>query len=125
MTTSTTDPKKLDKRGLPADLKTAAKAALDKKAEDLRILDLRGTSAFTDYFVIMHGNSSRHNVALADALEDVLKKSKIRPMGVEGRLHGEWILMDYGFFIVHIFSRAARDYYAMEKLWADAPRAAY
>ncbi len=125
MTKTPTDPKKLDKRGLPAALKTAAKAALDKKAEDLRILDLRGTSAFTDYFVLMHGNSSRHNAALCDAVEEVLKKAKIRPLGIEGKLHGEWILMDYGSFIVHIFSRAARDYYAMEKLWADAPRAAW
>jgi ribosome-associated protein len=125
MTTSTSDPKKLDKRGLPAALKTAAKAALDKKAEDLRILDLRGTAAFTDYFILMHGNSGRHNAALADAMEESLRQAKIRPLGIEGRLHGEWILLDYGSFIIHVFSRAARDYYAMEKLWADAPRAAY
>jgi ribosome-associated protein len=125
MTTTTTETKKLDKRGLPAALKTAAKAALDKKAEDLKILDLRGTSAFTDFFVIMHGNSSRQNAAIVDAVEDALKQSKLRPLGIEGKAHGEWILMDYGAFIVHVFSRAARDYYAMEKLWADAPRAAY
>lgn len=125
MTNPTPDTKKLDKRGLPAPLKTAAKAALDKKAEDLRILDLRATSAFTDFFIIMHGNSGRQNAAIADAVEDALKKAKIRPLGVEGKAHGEWILLDYGAFIVHVFSRAARDYYAMEKLWADAPRASY
>lgn len=125
MTNATTDTKKLDKRGLPSALKTAAKAALDKKAEDLRILDLRGTSAFTDFFIILHGNSGRQNAAIADGIEEALKKVKLRPLGVEGRAHGEWILMDYGFFLVHVFSRAARDYYAMEKLWADAPRASY
>jgi ribosome-associated protein len=125
MTNPTTDSKKLDKRSIPPALKATAKAALDKKAEDLRILDLRGTSAFTDFFVILHGNSGRQNAAIADGIEDALKAVKLRPLGVEGRAHGEWILMDYGFFLVHIFSRAARDYYAMEKLWADAPRASY
>jgi ribosome-associated protein len=125
MTPTPAEAKKLDKRGLPAALKATAKAALDKKAEDLRILDLRHTSAFTDYFVLMHGNSGRHNAALCDAVEEALRKAKIRPLGIEGKLHGEWILMDFGSFIVHIFSRTARDYYAMEKLWADAPRAAW
>ena len=116
---------KLDKRSLPAPLRAAVRAALDKKAEDVRVLDLRAAAAFTDYFVLMHGNSSRQNAALAENIEFVLKQGHLRPLGVEGKAHGEWVLMDYGFFVVHIFSRAARDYYAMEKLWADAPRADY
>jgi ribosome-associated protein len=117
--------KALNKRGLPAVLKAAVQAALDKKAEDVCVLDLREASAFTDYFIILHGNSARQNVAVADNIEFQIKTGYGRPLGVEGKIHGEWILLDYGAFVVHVFSRAARDYYALEKLWGDAPRANY
>jgi ribosome-associated protein len=125
MTQKTTIVKALNKRSLPPALKAAVKAALDKKAEDVCVLDLREASAFTDYFVILHGNSGRQNAAVADFVESELKPGHGRPLGVEGKAHGEWVLLDYGFFIVHVFSRAARDYYALEKLWGDAPRADY
>ena len=112
---------KLTRRSLPAEVRLALKAGQAKKAEDMVVLDLRNVSSFTDYFLIMHGNSSRQNSALCDALEQDLKAGGVRSLSVEGREHAEWILMDYGYFIVHIFSRAARAYYSLEKLWGDAP----
>jgi ribosome-associated protein len=125
MTSDTSTIKALDKRKLPAAVKAAVKAVLDKKGEDVCVLDLRSASAFTDYFIILHGNSSRQNAAVADAVEMALKAGHGRPLGIEGKAHGEWILLDYGGFVVHVFSRAARDYYGLEKLWRDAPRADY
>ena len=69
----------------------------------------------------MTGMNARQTAALADAIERDLKAQNLRPLGVEGAARGEWILMDYGWFFVHVFSPAARDYYALEKLWGDAP----
>jgi ribosome-associated protein len=121
----TPKPKKATKRTLPAEIKAAVKAAQDKKAEDILVLDLREAFAFTDFFVVMHGLSSRQNGAIAGAIEQELKRDGLRPLGVEGAAHGEWVLMDYGFFVVHVFSRPARAYYSLEKLWGDVPRIAY
>jgi ribosome-associated protein len=117
--------KKITKRGLPSDIKTAVKAGQDKKGEEILVLDLRAVSSFTDFFIIMNGNSGRQNASLAETIAQDLKKSGVRPLGVEGAAHGEWVLMDYGNFVVHIFSKPARDYYALEKLWGDAPKLAY
>ena len=104
---------------LPNEIILCVEAGQDKKAEDTLVLDLRGLSSFTDYFVVMQGNSSRQNQAILESVELRLKKENIRPLSVEGKKHGEWILMDYGSFIVHIFSSQARAYYALEKLWGD------
>jgi len=117
--------KTFTKRGLPAEIKAAVKAAQAKKAEEVQVLDLREASSFTDYFVILHGNSARQNGALSEAIAQELKKDGVRPLGVEGTAHGEWILMDYGFFVVHVFSRQARDYYALDKLWGDTAKLTY
>jgi ribosome-associated protein len=117
--------KKIDKRRLPLAVKISVEASLAKKCEDLKVLDLRGLTSFTDYFIIMHGNSSRQNTAIYDSIEEELKKNKIRSFSVEGKENAEWILMDYGYFIVHIFSKTARDYYALEKLWGDSPQITY
>lgn len=117
--------KSFNKRGLPAEIKAAVKAAQAKMAEDIQVLDLREAASFTDYFVILHGHSSRQNAALSEAIALDLKKAGVRPLGVEGTSHGEWILLDYGFFVVHVFSKPARDYYALDKLWGDAPKLAY
>jgi len=131
MTSSTEIPKdavparKPGKRALPAEIRTAVKAAQSKKGEDICVLDLRTASTFTDYFLIVRGNSSRQNAALSDAIGLELKNAGLRPIGVEGTAHGEWVLMDYGYFVVHVFSQAARDYYALEKLWGDVPRHEY
>jgi ribosome-associated protein len=114
--------KTITKRGLPSDVKAVVKAGQAKKGEEILVLDLRDAAAFTDFFVIMHGNSSRQNAAISETIEQELKAGGVRPLGVEGTQHGEWILMDYGNFVVHIFSKQARDYYLLEKLWGDAPK---
>jgi ribosome-associated protein len=118
-------PKKLDKRSLAKHVKISVKASCAKKAEDIVVLDLRDISSFTDYFVIMQGNSKRQNIAIYESIEKELKNEKIRPLSIEGRENAEWILMDYGNFIIHIFSKEAREYYSLEKLWGDAPRSDY
>jgi ribosome-associated protein len=114
--------KRFTKRGLPASVRLAVEASLGKKAENLCVLDLRELSSFTDFFLIMHGNSSRQNAAVAEAVEASLKPAGFRPLSVEGRETGEWVLLDYGSLVVHVFSPAAREHYSLEKLWGDAPR---
>lgn len=117
--------KKFTKRSLPREVRLSIKASQEKKAESICVLDLRELTSFTDFFIIMQGNSSRQNVAIYENIEKELAKEKVKPFGVEGLENAEWILLDYGSFIVHIFSKQARDYYALEKLWADAPRLDY
>jgi len=111
---------KPSKRNLPQEVKISVKASLAKKGEGLVVLDLRGISSFTDFFIITHGNSARQNIALYENVEQELKKANIRPLSIEGKENAEWILMDYGNFIVHVFSKRAREYYSLEKLWGDA-----
>ena len=114
--------KRFTKRSLPANARQAVEAALAKKAEDVCVLDLRELSSFTDFFLIMHGNSSRQNVAVAEAVEAALRPAGLRPLSVEGRESAEWVLLDYGSMVIHVFSRAAREHYGLESLWGDAPR---
>ena len=115
----------LTKRGLPAEVRSAVKAGHEKKGEDVVVLDLRKLSSFTDFFVIMTGQSARQNVAMGDHIRVELKKKNLRPLGVEKGAKADWFLMDFGFFIVHIFTPASREYYALEKLWVDSPRVSY
>ena len=110
---------------LPAEIKLCVDAAENKKAEDILVIDLRGISSFTDYFIVMHGNSNKQNQAIFEGLDQTLKQQEIRPLSVEGKRHAEWILMDYGSFIIHIFSPTARAYYALEKLWGDGIKHAF
>jgi ribosome-associated protein len=117
--------RKLTKRNMPPEIKLSVKASQAKKAEDILVLDLRELASFTDFFVIMTGNSSRQNAAIYDGIAKELKKDRLIPIGVEGKELAEWILMDYGSFIVHVFSKQARDYYSLEKLWGDAPRVTF
>lgn len=114
--------KRFTKRSLPAPVRLAVETSLSRKAEDLCVLDLRDISSFTDYFLVMHGNSSRQNAAIAEAVEAALKPAGLRPLSVEGRESADWVLIDYGSLVVHVFSRAAREHYGLEKLWGDAPR---
>jgi ribosome-associated protein len=114
--------KRFTKRSLPAGVRMAVEAALGRKAEDLCVLDLREISSFTDFFLVMHGKSSRQNLAVAEAVEAALKPAGLRPLSVEGRETAEWVLLDYGSLVVHVFSRAARAHYGLESLWGDAPR---
>ena len=118
-------PKKLDKRSLDKCVKMSVIASQAKKAEDIVVLDLRDISSFTDFFVVMQGNSKRQNMAIYESIEQELKNENMKPLSVEGRKNAEWILMDYGYFIIHIFSKEAREYYYLEKLWGDAPRTDY
>ncbi len=113
---------RFSKRNIPREIRLSVEASRAKKAEELVVLDLRGLSTFTDFFVIMTGNSTRQNTAISESIEQALKKNKVMPLGVEGRGPAEWILLDYGSFVVHVFSKKAREYYSLEKLWGDAPR---
>jgi ribosome-associated protein len=107
---------------LPSVLQLAVKAALDKKAEDGVLLDLRRAAAFTDYFLLLSGTNPKQLVAIADAVQDTLKAAGRRPDHVEGYPRQEWILLDYGTFVVHIFSKRTRDFYDLERLWGAATR---
>jgi ribosome-associated protein len=97
----------------------AVRAAQDKKATDVKVLDLSGITSFTDYFIICTGANVRQNQAITDEIGIQLKKHGDRPLSVEGYEQGEWILSDYGDFLVHVFSGKAREYYALERLWRE------
>lgn len=107
---------------LPAAVQKAAKAALDKKAEDVVVLDLRKGAGFTDYFVLASGTSQRQIVAIADAVQEALRALDLRPKHVEGYPRQEWILLDYNGFLVHIFTPRTRTFYDLERLWGGAGR---
>ena len=103
-------------------LKIAIGAADDKKAHDMVALDISEIASFADYFLICTGDSSRQIQAVADEVEERLRAHGIRPSHVEGYQHGEWVLMDYMDFVVHIFSKTARAYYDLERLWRDGKK---
>ena len=108
---------------LPKSVAGAVDAALDKKAVDVVVLDLRKAGGFTDYFVICTGTNPRQINAIADGVEDTLRKDfGERPALAEGVHKSEWILLDYFNFIVHIFSRDCRAFYDLERLWGNADR---
>ena len=98
----------------------AVRAAGSKKAHNVRVLDLREVATFADHFVVCHGTNARQIQAISDAVGEQLGKVGERPVSVEGYENAEWILMDYGDFLVHIFSEKAREYYALERLWRHA-----
>jgi ribosome-associated protein len=99
-----------------------ARAGLDKKAEDVLVLDVRGLTSYADYFVLMTADSDRQAGAIADAVDEKLKEQGATKVGVEGYESGRWILVDYGDVVAHVFNREARGFYDLEGLWADAPR---
>ena len=105
---------------LPADLKLAIACAQDKQAQDVTVLDLRAASAFTDFFLICTGTNTRQVQAIADAIQAGLKAEGQPPALVEGYNRGEWILLDYFTFIVHVFLPSQRAFYALERLWGGA-----
>ena len=104
------------------DLVLAAKTAHDKKAENVVVLDLRHAEAFTDYFLLLSGTNQKQLLAMADAVLEVLKAEGRRPDHVEGYPRQEWILLDYGTFVVHIFTPRTRSFYDLERLWGGATR---
>ena len=107
---------------LPKAIATAIEAARDKKASGVVVLDLKKAGAFTDYFVICSASNTRQVQAIADAVEEALKAQKQRPSLVEGYARAEWILLDYFDFVIHVFSKHARDFYGLDRLWGSATR---
>ena len=100
----------------------SVQAAANKKADTIKVLDLKGLSSFTDYFVICSGHSDRQVQAIADSISIELKEEGFAPVSVEGYREGRWIVVDYGDVVIHVFLDALRDYYDMEKLWFDAKK---
>ena len=110
------------RKRLSGDVAKAVKAALDKKALDVVVLDLRNTPAFTDFFVLCSGLNQRQVKAIADAVEETLRGAKVRPAHIEGYDRADWVLMDFFTFIVHVFTPQTRQFYSLERLWGDAER---
>jgi len=108
--------------GLRSPLREAVEAAIDKKAQEVTVLELKGAASFTDYFLICSGASNRQAQTICDEIERRLGVAGLRPTHVEGYNHAEWILMDYVDFVVHIFSERARAFYDLERLWRTARR---
>jgi ribosome-associated protein len=104
----------------PAAWRVAVEAAESKKATDVRVLDLTGLTSFTDYFVICTGANQRQIQAISDAITLELKHQGELPLSLEGYDQAEWVLVDYGDFLVHIFSPKSREYYDLERLWRNA-----
>ncbi len=118
-----TETKRKSTPRFPKAITAAITAAQDRKAENVVVLDLRKTDGFTDFFVICTGQSSRQIRAIADAIEETLRKAEgERPMLVEGLDKSEWLLLDYFNFVVHVFSRECRAFYDLERLWGNAIR---
>ncbi len=105
-----------------ADLDLYVKAALGKKAMNLVALDVHQLTSFADVFIICSGRSSRQVNAIAEHIKVDLKKRKIKPLSVEGVKDGQWVLLDYGHVIIHIFYDPVREFYDLEGLWVDAER---
>jgi ribosome silencing factor RsfS/YbeB/iojap len=97
-----------------------AAAAAEKKGINVRVLDLREMEAFTDFFVICSGTSDRHTRAVAESVQDSLRRVGERPLGVEGETQGRWILVDMGDVVLHVFQPAVREFYGLERLWGEA-----
>jgi ribosome-associated protein len=113
----------MKKSDLKRQVAAAIQACLDKKAEELSILEMeKGSGAFTDYFVLCSGTNPRQVQAIADEVELRLKGADLRPAHVEGYKQAEWILVDYVDFVVHVFSEKARKFYDLERLWKTAKR---
>jgi ribosome-associated protein len=110
---------KLDERII-----TAVKSAAEKKAIDIVVLDLREIATFTDYFVITSGTNERQVQAISDEVYETLKKAGSPAARVEGYKTAEWILLDYGDFIVHVFAEKSRKFYDLERLWRESTRVA-
>ncbi|MEQ1870317.1 MAG: ribosome silencing factor [Vicinamibacterales bacterium] len=108
------------KTRLPKQVSLAIRAASDKQANELTLLDLRKAGGFTDYFLICSGGNSRQIRAIADGIRDALDADGAKPAHVEGYDKSEWILLDYFDFIVHIFGKETRTFYDLERLWANA-----
>lgn len=102
-------------------VREAVAAADDRKAVDLKVLHLTKITDFADYFLICSGTNERQVQAIADAVQEKLRAGRVRPLHVEGYNRAQWVLLDYGDLVVHVFQEEQRRYYALERLWGDAP----
>jgi ribosome-associated protein len=102
-------------------VRCAARAALDKRATDLVVLDVQSVSGIADYFLLCSGRSTTHLQTIAEAIRDELKGQGVGPRHTEGVPESGWVLLDYGTVLVHVFLEETRAYYALERLWGDAP----
>ena len=98
------------------------KAIYGKKAFDVTVIDVQGLTSVADIFIICSGSSNRQVSAIAEHIQKELKNYKIKPLSVEGIKEGQWVLLDYGHIIIHVFYDTVRSFYNLEGLWADAPR---
>jgi ribosome-associated protein len=105
---------------VPDAVRTALRAAFDKKAQRVTLMDLRAAHAFTDMFVVCSGATNRQVKAIVDGIEDALRKQQVRTSHVEGLERAEWVLLDYFDFVVHVFTPATREFYDLERLWGSA-----
>ncbi len=110
------------KDSIPPHVRAAISAAREKQAEDVILLDLEGLGAFTDYFVLCTGFSSPQLQAICDEIEERLKRIGIRLLHREGKAGSDWMLLDFGSLIVHVFTERARHFYDLERLWRAARR---
>jgi ribosome-associated protein len=106
----------------PEEVRRAAELALERKGHDIVVLDLRGISTATDFFVLVSGTSDVQVKAIADHVVEELKTTGVRPTHVEGMRGARWVLLDYVDFVVHVFHPQARGFYQLENLWGDAAR---
>ncbi|MFZ3330228.1 MAG: ribosome silencing factor [Candidatus Acidiferrales bacterium] len=107
---------------LDPEIRLAVEAAQDKQALDISVLNLRGSGAFADYFLLCSGSSQPQIQAIGEAIEEKLGRQGRHVAHREGKSSAEWVLLDYGYFVVHIFSERARQYYDLERLWRNAER---
>lgn len=105
----------------PAEVRLAVEAALERNAREPVLLDLRGLSDATDWFLIASGDSDTHARAIADNVLERLRAAGLKPAGIEGKSGATWILLDYITLVIHVFLPRVRDYYQLERLWGDAP----
>ncbi len=101
-------------------LSTIAQTIFDKKGFNILALDVRGISTLTDFFIIAEGNISRHLNSLSRAIKDKLLQNNISPLRVEGEKEGDWVVLDYGDVVIHLFVSEVREKYALEELWKQA-----
>lgn len=115
------EPKPIPALDTASRVREAVLAADDRKAIDLKVLSLGAISGFTDYFLICSGGSERQVQAIADGVQEKLREKKSRPLHVEGYNRAQWVLLDYGDLVVHVFQEEPRRFYSLERLWGDAP----
>lgn len=106
--------KEIDKR-----ISIITKACLDKGAFDIKVLDIKGLTTVSDYFIIASGNSTTQTTTIADTVEEKMLEAEYEILGKEGHQSARWILLDFGDIIVHVFHKEDREFYNLEKLWAD------